>query len=32
MHEESNNFNDIVVDTEKKKTFRVKVKKDDDKG
>ncbi|XP_076674801.1 INO80 complex subunit B isoform X2 [Andrena cerasifolii] len=32
MHEESNNFNDIVVDTEKKKTFRLKVKKDDDKG
>ncbi|XP_076628127.1 INO80 complex subunit B isoform X1 [Colletes latitarsis] len=31
-HDESDSFNDVAVETEKKKTFRVKMKKDDDKG
>lgn len=30
-HDGNENFNDATVETEKKKTFRVKMKKDDDK-
>lgn len=31
-HDGNDNFNDVTAETEKKKTFRVKMKKDDDKG
>lgn len=30
-HDDNDSFNDVTVETDKKKTFRVKIKKDDDK-
>lgn len=31
-HNDNDGFNDVATETEKKKTFRVKIKKDDEKG